>query len=307
MANKITDTNNYSAIANSIRSKLGTQSTYTPSQMAAAIDSIPVTDIEALSVTDNGTYTAPTGTAYNPVTVNVPSSGGGEAEDGIIERTISGAYSNRTATKIGNYAFYNCSSLTEVSFQNATSIGNSAFCYCANLTELSFPNATYIGSGAFITCAKITKAIFPNVAVVKDSAFDNCASLSSISFPNATSIGIQCFKGCISLKEVSFPNVTDIDNYAFSKCTSLSEASFQNIMSIGNAAFSGCTRLIKLDISLVSSVPRLAASNAFSSTPIGGYSRSAGQYGSIFVPASLYESFRTASNWSYFSSRMVSV
>lgn len=79
MANKITDTNNYSAIANSIRSKLGTQSTYTPSQMAAAIDSIPVTDIETLSVTDNGTYTAPTGTAYNPVTVNV--SGGSSSKE----------------------------------------------------------------------------------------------------------------------------------------------------------------------------------------------------------------------------------
>lgn len=79
MANKITDTSNYYAIANSIRSKLNTQSTYTPIQMAAAIDSIPVTDIEALSVTDNGTYTAPTGTAYSPVTVNV--SGGSSSKE----------------------------------------------------------------------------------------------------------------------------------------------------------------------------------------------------------------------------------
>ena len=32
--------------------------------------------VEPLSVTANGTYTAPTGKAYSPVTVNVPSSGG---------------------------------------------------------------------------------------------------------------------------------------------------------------------------------------------------------------------------------------
>lgn len=219
MANKITDTSNYSAIANSIRSKLNTQSTYTPSQMAAAIDSIPVTDIEALSVTDNGTYTAPTGTAYNPVTVNVSGGGGGEAEDAIIERTISGAYSNRTAKSIGSYAFGYCSSLAEANFPNAKSIGNYAFVYCSRLAEANFPNAT----------------------------------------------------------------------------------------SIGSYAFGSCYHLIRIDISLVSSVPRLVASNAFSSTPIGGYSISAGQYGSIFVPASLYEAFQTASNWSYFSSRMVSV
>lgn len=41
MANKITDTQYYTAIANAIRSKLGVQTTYTPPQMAAAILSIP--------------------------------------------------------------------------------------------------------------------------------------------------------------------------------------------------------------------------------------------------------------------------
>ena len=34
-------------------------------------------DVEPLSVTTNGTYTAPTGTAYSPVTVNVSGGGGG--------------------------------------------------------------------------------------------------------------------------------------------------------------------------------------------------------------------------------------
>lgn len=65
-------------IADAIRTKLGVQDTYTPPQMAAAIAAIPTgggVDVEALSVTANGTYTAPTGKAYSPVTVNVPSQG----------------------------------------------------------------------------------------------------------------------------------------------------------------------------------------------------------------------------------------
>ena len=263
MANKITNTNNYSAIASSIRNKLGVATTYTPGQMAAAIDSIPVTDIEALSVTDNGTYTAPTGTAYNPVTVNVPSSGGGEAEDGIIDRTISGAYSNRTVTKIGSYAFCDCSSLTEVSFQNAIAIQASAFINCTNLTKASFQKATEINAYAFHLCQ--------------------------------------------GLIDVSVPLVMSIYPYAFYKCNHLSELTLPNVNVISGNAFNGCTRLIKLDLAQVGSVPRLSASTAFSSTPIGGYTTIAGQSGSIFVPASLYESFRAASNWSYFSSRMVSV
>ena len=54
-----------------------------------------------------------------------------------------------------------------------------------------------------------------------------------------------------------------------------------------------------------SSLCKLSNSNAFSSTPIGGYSASAGTYGSIYVPASLLTSYQTATNWAYFSSRFV--
>lgn len=66
-------------IADAIRAKNGSSDTYTPPQMAAAIAAIPTgggVDVEALSVTANGTYTAPTGKAYSPVTVNVSGGGG---------------------------------------------------------------------------------------------------------------------------------------------------------------------------------------------------------------------------------------
>ena len=66
-------------IADAIRAKNGSSDTYTPPQMAAAIEAIPTggdVDVEALSVTQNGTYTAPTGKAYSPVTVNVSGGGG---------------------------------------------------------------------------------------------------------------------------------------------------------------------------------------------------------------------------------------
>lgn len=41
--------------------------------------------VESLSVTQNGTYTAPTGKAYSPVTVNVSGGGGLVYEEGIYE------------------------------------------------------------------------------------------------------------------------------------------------------------------------------------------------------------------------------
>lgn len=63
-------------IAEAIRAKNGTQNTYKPSQMAAAITAIPSGSVnEPLSVTENGTYTAPSGVGYSPVTVDVGSGG----------------------------------------------------------------------------------------------------------------------------------------------------------------------------------------------------------------------------------------
>jgi hypothetical protein len=52
-------------------------------------------------------------------------------------------------------------------------------------------------------------------------------------------------------------------------------------------------------------VCQLPHSNVFTSTPIGGYSASAGTYGSIYVPAYLLDAYKSATNWAYFSDRFV--
>lgn len=71
-------------IADAIRAQLGVATEYKPSEMAAAIASISggggVT-VESLSVTANGTYTAPAGKAYSPVVVNV---GGGGSQNDLL-------------------------------------------------------------------------------------------------------------------------------------------------------------------------------------------------------------------------------
>ena len=188
--------------------------------------------------------------------------GGTEAEDGIIMRTISGAYENSRVTEIGDYAFYQCSQLTAVSFPVAASIGNYAFCQCSQLTAASFPAAVNIGVSAFCQCSQLT----------------------AVSFPAAVSIGISAFCQCSRLTTVSFPVAE----------------------SIGSNAFSRCYTLVSLYL-MSPSVASLARSNAFSSTPIAGYSASTGQVGSIYVPASLLASYQAATNWTYFSSRFVGV
>ena len=90
------------------------------------------------------------------------------------------------------------------------------------------------------------------------------------------------------------------------QCEKLSTASFPKCTKLaGQSIFAKCYKLLSLYL-LGSDVVTLSNSNTFSSTPIAGYTASTGGvYGSIFVRASLLTAFQSATNWAYFSSRMV--
>ena len=168
--------------------------------------------------------------------------------------------------------------LTNYTNDRITSIGRFAFYQWSSLATISFPQCTSIGSCAFSSCQALTTVSFPKCAVIGGSAFYYCNNLTTISFP-------QC---------------TSIDKYAFYSCQALPIASFPQCTSIGSWAFCYCKKLSSIYL-LASQVCSLAASNAFNNTSIKSNT------GSIFVPASLVSSYKTATNWTYFSSRIFGV
>ena len=95
--------------------------------------------IEALSVTENGTYTAPSGIdGYSPVTVNVSGGGGNEDFADLIDRVIVTANVPEGVTKIGHSAFRNCTQLTSVTVPTTVSIIEAyAFYGCTQLREIT--------------------------------------------------------------------------------------------------------------------------------------------------------------------------
>ena len=265
----------WTGLLDSIRAKAGTAASMTVSEATTAVQNIPT------------------------------GGGGGEEYAELVERTISAA--SGSMSKIGVNAFAYCSSLTTASFPAAITIGSSAFAYCSKLTTANFPVATTIGSSAFSNCRSLTTASFPAVTEIGTNAFVNCSKLTTASFPAATSIGGSAFVNCSSLTTASFPAATSIGTYAFASCFSLAIARFPSADFIGIGAFSKCYKLLSLYLT-GSTVVRLGNDNAFNSTPISGYTTSTGGvYGSIFVPASLYDSYISAANWSVYSSRFVSV
>jgi len=143
---------------------------------------------------------------------------------------------------IGEYAFYNCSKLTKLSFPKASQVNESAFQNCNSLTELSLPYAfefekqflantnikTFkfenpidaIPKGAFLNCSKLTTVtLLEGLTTISSEAFSGCTSLKSITLPNSlTTIRQKSFYGCTQLNTLTIPpHVTSISSLAFAK------------------------------------------------------------------------------------------
>lgn len=205
---------------------------------------------------------------------------------------------------IGSYAFRNCSNLTSANFPSCTSIGGYAFGDCINLSSISFPNCSYIESCAFRSCSNLTLINFSNCSYIGSSAFRSCPNLTSADFSSCSYIGSYAFYECTNLTLVNFPNCSYVGSCAFAYCGRLTSMGFPNCSYIENYAFSRCYRLLSLYL-IGSSIPSLNDINAFDSTPISNYTTlTGGVYGSIYVPASLYSSYITTTNWSVYSSRI---
>lgn len=224
---------------------------------------------------------------------------------------------------IGEYAFYSCSSIAAIDFPNCLTIRSNAFGYCTSLTTINLPECSDLGSGAFQGCYNLVSVNLPKGKYLNDYTFRYCSNLTEINLPECTQFGSDIFYGCKKLSSVSIPKITWIASGAFRGCTSLASIVLPSAMTLSYYAFYDCSNLgyasfgrirnglssytfgycYKLSQLLIrpSSIVTLSNSNVFYSTPFRGMSTYFSGTPQIYVPASLLTTFKTATNWAYFS------
>ena len=228
------------------------------------------------------------------------------------------------APAIGTAAFSSCYKLKTADFSTCTSIASSGFANCSSLSTINFPVCQTIELYAFYNCYKLDSANFPSCTTISQAAFYNCSKLTDISFPNCVSFGVSTFFKCYNLKSAYFSLISSIPMEGFAYCSSLSDISFPNCRIIMSSAFAYCSKLDNASFPMCSiiyqnafrncsnlysiyflstSYVTLSNYNAFSYTPISTSSN--GIYGSIYVPSSMLNSYKTRTNWTRYSSRFV--
>ena len=252
MAIKTINDTHLTSIANAIRNKYiesgvdimdgnGEAPKYKPSEMATAISNLPKGSeivITALNVTENGTYTAPTGVnGYSPVTVNVPTGGGA----GIPSEAFSLSKDCNYRFSYGGWDWFIENYGDQITTSNITSTTN--MFYYSKIETLPFTiNLSTNGCNCI-------------------SMFESCNNLKTLPeiFGKPTSFS-SVFSSCYRIRQIP-------DSWGNLDFSSFTTTSFNNMNNIFNACYS----LRQIPASLISNLHNDKTTGSYSKPYYSGF------------------------------------
>ncbi|EDR28030.1 hypothetical protein, conserved [Entamoeba dispar SAW760] len=104
-------------------------------------------------------------------------------------------------TKLGDWCFDGCSSLTSITIPTRIIKigGGCCFYVCPSLTSINIPSSiSKIGDCCFSKYKSLTSITMPApISKIGTSCFEGCSSITSITITSSiTSFGYRCFYGC---------------------------------------------------------------------------------------------------------------
>ena len=273
-----------------------------------------------LSVSANGTYNPGQGVdGFSQVVVDVPQSVTGYTLQNCIEQNsyvLLSEINDASITYIGPFAFTGAVYLnypggiytnpkpvnvTSISLPNVSVV---YLCGCMSnksLIYVSLPSCTAVCDSAFMSCVQLNDVYLPLCRVIGQSGFQSCSALTTIDLPSCVVLNSHTFEDCINLESVNLPVCEDINGSCFLNCSKIVSLYLPKCRNITGFNVFASTGLLNLTLGY-SSVCALGNSNAFRYTPIAGTGS-----GSIYVPASLVDAYKSTRNWSVYSTHIFSI
>ena len=280
--------------------------------------------VEPLTVNDNGVYTAPTGKAYSPVTVDVqeqpwqPLQDGysnfwfeltndtlspwlnfsAKTENAVIdwgdgsgEVTLDTLTPTHTYSKAGRYVV-KCKGVTAIGVLHPVPCQGD-YLHILKYVELNNEVTNFTNSSFRYAIA--LKRITYSLITVAGAVFSS-TGLTSINIPEGTvALSSGFFLYCVALKSLSLPTtLTNISTQSLYNCTSLTEITIPAaVTNIGNNAFaySGLETIHCLPTS-----PPTLGTNPFNGLPSDFI---------IYVPVGYGDTYKSASGWSSYADHIL--
>ena len=289
--------------------------------------------IEALSVTANGTYTAPSGVdGYSPVTVDVQEQPWQPLEDGysnfwfeLTNDTLSpwlnfSAKNNdavidwgdgsgevaldtltptHTYSKAGKYVVKVKGVTGIAQFISDGTIPLNAYATVLKAVELN-SEFTAISTYAFAYCLGLEYADISAMTetVIRSATFIFCASLQSIAlFAGLKTLQSLSFRFCANLKSLDLANTAliDIGTSGFQYCELLSTITLPpTISQLAQTAFANCISLA--EVHCQATTPPTLGSNVFNALPSNWI---------CYVPVGTGDTYKAAAGWSAYADHIL--
>lgn len=287
----------------------------------------PVLQEKSVEITENTTTTITADEGFDglkslEVTTNVAGSGGGSDN---FKALVEGTMTELTAEDLAGIANIRPSAFQNTNIEKATipsnvqTIGNGAF-QLTKLKEIVFSEglksiglSVFYGSSSARLLGNQTSLIFPSTLETMGNyafSYSDLSKVTEIYFPDSvTSLGVGCFTNILLENcNITFGSgITFIPaglfQYAKNKADNYtSKVYFRfngDVTSIANEAFGSVKGARLFDFRNCTSVPTLGALSGITSYTTRNFT--------IVVPDALYDSWRTATNWSTIKSKIKKV
>ena len=151
--------------------------------------------------------------------------------------------------------FSGCTSLSTVTIPTSVkNIDDYAFYCCTSLTEITIANnsSVWINDYAFAGCTNLTAFTSMNGAIIYEHAFSGCTRLTKLSFGDGVSaLYPYSLEGCTSLTELTFNNeYVTIYDYALTGCTALTTLNVHNGITTHENSFLNCPALSEINVTV---------------------------------------------------------